>query len=777
MSMLSRGVRRSRATLAATFAFSLFTFLVVTALPASAVVASCAVNGVNAFQLDVQAGTDNTFVLAANGAAAEEYPAGAANAALTDSSYVFSINGGTFANCTGAATVAAITWVNILGAGDGIENVVLLHPNGGGIGLPIADAGEVVTVGLDNGADTLTFEFGARAFTNPADNVADGATADTMQLAVSGTTTIGDLFPCCGTADLRVDNAENLIVNGGGGSDILDAGATQSAGTLAANAGNATTTGDNIAASTGNLQQAVTFNGGADPVADTFVSGDGADTFNGGPGVDTASFIASPVGITADLAAGTATGQGNDILTDVQNVIGSNHDDTIVGSAIDNPILNGADGNDTINGGDGADGILGGTDGPDADTSGGDDLLAGDAGADTVDGEDGDDTVDEGAAANGGDVLNGGTGDEVAGDTLDHSARTAGVTVNANDGLANDGATGELDNVGCTFENYLGSSVADTYVGCNATGETFTPGAGDDSVNGGGGFDYLDLSDAAGPALFDLVAGTATGNGTDTFSLVEGFIGTAADDVLSGDSTTVLACPLGGFDFFGGDGIDLIDGSTATGAICLDLALLGTGRDVENANGGAGDDTLLGNNVANRLLGNDGFDVISGFEANDYIEGGTGNDTLAGGIGGDTLSYKGSADGMLVDAQLGFTEGIGGPGDGEDSIAGFEIFLGSAFGDDITGGQTDADANLRVKGRGGDDIITGTNSADTLTGAGGDDVIRSGGGDDTAKGGAGDDSLFGSGGNDFLTGGKGFDEAFGGPGKDVCRSTEHEVSC
>jgi Ca2+-binding RTX toxin-like protein len=504
------------------------------------------------------------------------------------------------------------------------------------------------------------------------------------------------------------------------------------------------------------------------PGDDNLEPGNGDDTVNGGAGDDAVVYGDAPSGVTIDLeaAAPQATGgSGNDTLIDVQSVSGSRFDDTILGSAINNR-LGGCDGDDVIDGralddtidGDLALGALPpglsvctGTDG--------DDLLTGGSGNDTVAGAGGDDVVNEEAAPNGADLLSGGTGGEVVGDTLDHSDRTGSVNVAIN-GINDDGEAGENDNVDATFENYLGGSGADTYSG-GAHSEVFTPGGGDDTVDGNGGTDYLDLSDVAGPAVFDLITSMATGNGTDTFSDVEGFIGTAADDTVIWDGTVPL------LDFFGGGGAhDLVDASAALVPVLIDLSTLGTGRDVEDAIGGAGDDTLLGNVVANMLIGNDGFDVIFGGAANDFIEGGLGNDVLSGDGGGDTLSYKNSASGMLVDNQLGFTDG----GDGQDSISFFEIVLGSDFDDVIIGGQTAFDANNRYKGRGGDDSLTGTNSSDTLAGGGGDDFVRAGGGDDDAKGGGGDDQLQGQAGDDNLTGGKGNDTAVGGGGFDRCRA-------
>jgi Ca2+-binding RTX toxin-like protein len=52
---------------------------------------------------------------------------------------------------------------------------------------------------------------------------------------------------------------------------------------------------------------------------------------------------------------------------------------------------------------------------------------------------------------------------------------------------------------------------------------------------------------------------------------------------------------------------------------------------------GDGNDTLIGNGVANRLYGMRGNDVLVGGAGNDTLVGGAGNDTLKGGAGNDLL--------------------------------------------------------------------------------------------------------------------------------------------
>ena len=74
----------------------------------------------------------------------------------------------------------------------------------------------------------------------------------------------------------------------------------------------------------------------------------GNDTMDGGDNSDTVSYEFVATGVNVDLNAGTADdGQGgSDVLTDIENVIGSDFDDVIAGNA-ENNIIDGLEGNDT----------------------------------------------------------------------------------------------------------------------------------------------------------------------------------------------------------------------------------------------------------------------------------------------------------------------------------------------------------------------------------------------------------------------------------------------
>ncbi|WP_210489559.1 M10 family metallopeptidase [Microvirga antarctica] len=60
---------------------------------------------------------------------------------------------------------------------------------------------------------------------------------------------------------------------------------------------------------------------------------------------------------------------------------------------------------------------------------------------------------------------------------------------------------------------------------------------------------------------------------------------------------------------------------------------------IENATGGSGDDTLLGNVGANVLEGRAGSDRLAGRQGNDTLSGGAGRDVLSGGAGSDTFLF------------------------------------------------------------------------------------------------------------------------------------------
>lgn len=116
---------------------------------------------------------------------------------------------------------------------------------------------------------------------------------------------------------------------------------------------------------------------------DLLYGGTGNDTLDGGSGSDVASFTDGASGVTVNLSTvgsqAIGGGLGNDSLISIENLVGSDFNDTLTG---------GTDAN-AISGGSGNDQILGGN---------GTDSLIGDAGSDSIDGGAGVDMALFGAA-------------------------------------------------------------------------------------------------------------------------------------------------------------------------------------------------------------------------------------------------------------------------------------------------------------------------------------------------------------------------------------------
>jgi VCBS repeat-containing protein len=150
----------------------------------------------------------------------------------------------------------------------------------------------------------------------------------------------------------------------------------------------------------------------------------------------------------------------------------------------------------------------------------------------------------------------------------------------------------------------------------------------------------------------------------------------------------------------------------------------------------AGDDMILlpadataaanaGYDASNAFSGGAGNDVITGGGLDDRIRGGIGNDTLAGGAGTDTIDYGTASGGVSANMATGTVSGA----DGKDTFSGFEVFVGSAFADTVTGAST----GTFDLGTGADSLtlVNGTTSivvsnAETITGGTGADTVTLG---------------------------------------------------
>ena len=304
------------------------------------------------------------------------------------------------------------------------------------------------------------------------------------------------------------------------------------------------------------------------------------------------------------------------------------------------------------------------------------------------------------------------------------------------------------------------------------------------------------------------------GSGNDTLSAGDGddvINGNSGDDVINGDSgNDILRGGSGNDTINGGSGNDTLDGQLGTDQLfgeTGDDTFIWDGRtdgsDIFNSPFGANRVEVRGSSDANSFTVNQNSDdlltvndgnatlVLQSTIREVEINAGGGNDTITlgdvtdviptlltfnGENGNDTLSAAGQSLGKVRLAINGGTgnDVITGSNDADtiDGGAGLDTVNGGAGNDTITGG----DDNDMLMGDAGDDVLNGNEGADTLRGGDGNDVasgdngddrVEGNSGDDTVSGGDGMDKVIGNSGNDLMTGGNDDDSLFGGSGSDT----------
>jgi Ca2+-binding RTX toxin-like protein len=300
-----------------------------------------------------------------------------------------------------------------------------------------------------------------------------------------------------------------------------------------------------------------------------------------------ASTISCPAG-ASDVLVGLAGG-GDNLTSGVAIrllAFGGPGNDTITGST-PGDLLVGGEGDDTLNGGVGDDLLS------DEEqflfalaTGGGSDKFNGNSGADRMH------VGGSPTAYAGADRFDGGA--DV--DTLDASERTVPLAITEGNGVADDGAAGEGDEV-VNAEIILGGSAGDALTGGPA-GNELHGNDGDDTLAGGPGADLL-IGDA----------GQDTVSYAERVNRVVAKLDGARNDGESGENDRIaddVEILVGGF--VGDD----LKGSTGADTI----------------RGAAGDDQLDGLGGADTLEGGDGADVIQARDgAPDEIKCGEGNDS------------------------------------------------------------------------------------------------------------------------------------------------------
>lgn len=373
----------------------------------------------------------------------------------------------------------------------------------------------------------------------------------------------------------------------------------------------------------------------------------------------------------------------------------------------------------------------------------------------------------------------GGGNDTVTGPTVDSGP----LTVFGDDGndVLTGGRSADTLNGGANDDRIIGFRGADTMNG-DAGNDLliWNNGDGTDTMNGGGGNDEIEVNGADGANdAFRIKAGNDAADATSVrFDRIN--FGLFGLNISASERMTVNGLA----------GNEDIQAEASVGT-----------RILLTANGGNGDDTIVGTPGADLLTGGDGNDTLSGEAGDDRLVGDRGGDTMNGGDGDDTTVWNNGdgSDVMNGDAGVDRVEVNGSTTAGDvftiapngaralfrrTNFGPFSLDIGTAEALDANGlGGDDtftAEAGistflaLDVDGGAGNDTITGAEGDDTLAGGSGDDTITPLGGADLADGGEGDDQLLGrDGAGDLLRCGPGNDSAqTDEPGVDVLTGCE-----
>jgi Ca2+-binding RTX toxin-like protein len=229
----------------------------------------------------------------------------------------------------------------------------------------------VFQIHMSANVENLTYT-GTEVFTgigNAVGNViTGGAQRDTLlglggdDILIGGAGAANELHGGAGDDTYVLDASDTIVEAVGDGTDTVQLRGLH-AYNLAANVEHAVVIGTGDYVLNGNALDNTLTGGAGD---DTLQGGGGNNTLIGGDGIDTVTYIlASLSGVTARLDINRGINSngmvGTDTFSGIENLTGSNHDDTLIGNAGDN-VINGGIGYDLLLGFDGNDTLIGGFD-------------------------------------------------------------------------------------------------------------------------------------------------------------------------------------------------------------------------------------------------------------------------------------------------------------------------------------------------------------------------------------------------------------------------------
>lgn len=648
---------------------------------------------------------------------------------------------------------------------------------GGSDTADYADATNPLNISIDGSANDGTTGEGDNVSLN-TENVESGQAADT----ISG-------------------SGSNNRIDGNGGNDVLVGNGGADA--IYGRSGNNTLRGED--------GDDVLVGGMSD---DVVIGGAGTDTMIGGTGRDTVSYEerSTAVNVSIDgVANDGGSGENDSLSNDFEVVRGSTVGDTITSGSNAAMTIIGGPGPDTLSSTNSLDTVSyedhtaavnvnlldAGTDGSSGEGDvltgfrhiiggNGDDTLIGDNSANTIEGGLGADSIDGLGPAG------------YYADAVSYSLRSQNITADS-DGVADDGAPGEQDNL-MNIESLEGGSGNDTLTDAGGTyrltgnagndtlngsslENTLQGGPGTDNLNGGAGNDTVTYIDHEKPVsiTFDNVVNDGQAGENDVINAdVENMVGGLGNDTLTGNAAgNRIEGATGSDTIRPGLGADIVNGGgggTTSSTSETDTLTYSerTASVIINPNsyptqgGEAGENDSIDRMSFESYVGGSGNDILNAYQYVDtQLHGGPGNDTLIGNVRGDTLDGGSGADSMTggdgydkttyETRTQPITMSIDGvDNDGEvnerDNIGNdIESVTGTPYADTMTGGTTPN--GLFLFGIGGNDTLGGP------TGVASNEAMYGGDGNDTITGRDGNDSMQGGPGTDTLDGGNGIDAA------------------
>ena len=264
-----------------------------------------------------------------------------------------------------------------------------------------------------------------------------------------------------------------------------------------------------------------------------------------------------------------------------------------------------------------------------------------------------------------------------------------------------------------TIENLIDGSMNDVLIG-NTLANTITGGPGNDAITGAGGNDSLYGGEGDDTFVFNAVTSAEADYVAEYFNQ-----GT--------DTITFASMPIN---------VNMSLTTVAVQTVHVDRTVqLNSAITFENLIGGAGNDSLQGNDLNNALTGGPG---------NDQLLGGGGSDVLSGGLGSDSCTIVNApsfeTDSIIELDNQGTSDSVRFLTVGTNVTLNLGLVVVQPIHLNRTLQLSSGNAIEGVYGGPGNDVLTGNGLGNQMHGFGGNDILDGRVGNDSLHGGLGNDT-------------------------------------